>query len=240
MNDQKGAVMGASTQTIRNAATIEFLKSTPYFAGLDSYVFERIDGLMTERRVEKHQIIWLEQDSARMVYFVASGLVKLFKTSTEGKEQILRLVHSGDCFGYTGIFNGGSNPESAQAVVPSVLYGLRKSDLEALLRDYKQLALNTIKAMATEMHHYISLIEDLSLRCVSDRLARLLLEHSSEEMMDDSFILSRADMAAMIGTVREVIGRSLKTLEKKGVISSNYRNIIIKDSNALRTMLSSA
>ena len=106
--------MGTSTQTIRNAATIEFLKSTPYFAGLDSYVFERINSLMTERRVEKHQIIWLEQESAKMVYFVASGLIKLFKTSTEGKEQILRLVHPGDCFGYPGMFNGGSNPESAQ------------------------------------------------------------------------------------------------------------------------------
>ena len=232
--------MATLTQTIRNAATVEFLKSTPYFAGLDSYVFERIDRLMAERRVEKHEIIWLEQESAKMVYFVASGLIKLFKTSAEGKEQILRLVRPADCFGHTGIFNGGSNPESAQAVVPSVLYGLMKSDLEALLRDHEQLALNTIKAMATEMHHYISLVADLSLRRVSDRVARMLLEHSSEEMLDASFILSRADMAAMIGTVPEVIGRSLQTLEKKGVIRSNHRNIVIKDSNALRMMLGSA
>jgi len=186
--------------------------------------------------VEKHEIIWLEQDPAKMIYFVRSGLVKLFKMSTEGKEQILRLGRPGDCFGHTGIFNGGSNPESAQAVVPSVLYGLMNSDLETLLWEHKQLALNTIKALATEMHHYITLVEDLSLRRVSGRLARMLLEHSSEEIFDDSLILTRGDMAAMTGTVREVIGKSLKALEEKGVIISNSRRIIIRDSDALRIM----
>ena len=92
-----------------------------------------------------------------MIYFVTSGLIKLFKMSTEGKEQILRLGRPGDWFGHTVIFNGGSNHESAQAVVPSVLYGLMKSDLETLLSEHKQFVLNTVKALATEMHHYIVL-----------------------------------------------------------------------------------
>ncbi len=175
--------MVTSTQSIRSLSNVEFIRSSPYFAGLDNYLLERIRRLMVERRVEKHEIIWLEQDPAKMIYFVRSGLVKLFKTSAEGKEQILRLGYPGDCFGYTGIFNGGSNPESAQAIVLSVLYGLMKSDLETLLWEHKQLALNTVKALATEMHHYITLVEDLSLRRVSGRLGRMLLEHSSEEIL---------------------------------------------------------
>ena len=228
--------MVTSTQSIRSLSNVEFIRSSPYFAGLDNYLLERIRRLMVERRVEKHEIIWLEQDPAKMIYFVRSGLVKLFKMSTEGKEQILRLGCPGDCFGHTGIFNGGSNPESAQAVVPSVLYGLMNSDLETLLWEHKQLALNTVKALATEMHHYIALVEDLSLRRVSGRLARMLLEHSSENVFDDSLILTRGDMAAMTGTVRGVIGKSLKALEEKGVIISNSRRIIIRDSDALRIM----
>ena len=228
--------MVTSTQSIRSLSNVEFIRSNPYFAGLDNYLLERIRRLMVERRVEKHEIIWLEQDPAKMIYFVRSGLIKLFKMSTEGKEQILRLGRPGDCFGHTGIFNGGSNPESAQAVVPSVLYGLMNSDLETLLWEHKQLALNTIKALATEMHHYITLVEDLSLRRVSGRLARMLLEHSSENVFDDSLILTQGDMAAMTGTVREVIGKSLKALEEKGIIISNSRRIIIRDSDALRIM----
>ena len=121
------------------------------------------------------------------------------------------------------MFNGGSNPENAQDLVPSVLYGLIKSDLQALLLEYEQLALNTIKALATETHHYMSLIEDLSLRHVNGRLAKMLLEYSSEEAGDVSLVLTHADMAAMIGTVREVIGKSVKALEEKGAIIANDR-----------------
>ncbi len=236
----KGVVMVTLTQPIRNTITVELLKSSPYFTGLETYALKRIGRLMVERRVEKGEIIWLEQDHAKMIYIVASGLIKLFKMSAEGKEQILRLVRPGDCFGHTGIFNGGSNPENAQAVAPAVLYGLMNGDMQTLLREQKQLALNTIKALATEMHHYISLVEDLSLRSVSSRLARVLLEYSSDEVLDDSLIRTRGDMAAMTGTVREVIGRSLKALEEKGVIRSSGRHIIIRDSAALKTMVSSA
>lgn len=226
------------TQSKRNETTIECLKFSPYFYGLDDCALERIDRLMVKREVMKKEIIWLEQEPAKVIYFVASGLIKLFKTSTAGKEQILRLVRPGDCFGHAGAFNGGINPESAQALVASVLYGLTNSDLEALLWEYKQLAFNTIKALSTEMHHYISLVEDLSLRYVSNRLARMLLEHSTTDVHDTSLNLTQEDMAAMTGTVREVIWKSLRALEEKGIIRYNRHNIIIRDSEALRIMAS--
>ena len=228
------------TQSARYTKNIEYLKSTQFFAGLDDCALERISRLMVERKVAKKEIIWLEQEQAKMVYFVASGLIKLFKTSTGGKEQILRLVYPGDCFGHTGILNGGNTPESAQAMAPSVLYGLIHSDLEVLLWEYKQFAINTIKALATEMHHYMSLIEDLSLRYVSNRLARMLLEYNNQGVYDTSLaLISRSDMAAMAGTVREVIAKSLRTLEEKGVIEYNRHNIIIRDSEALQIMAGS-
>jgi len=228
--------MVTAVQSIRSLSTIEFIRLNSYFAGLNDDVLESISRLMVERTVEKNEIIYLEQGHAKAVYFVVSGQIKLFKMSVEGREQIVRLGRPGDCFGHTGIFNGSINPESVQAAVPSVLYGLMNSDLETLLWEHQQLALNTIKVLATEMHHYITLVEDLSLRRVSGRLARMLLEYSSEGVFDESLILTRGDMAAMTGTVREVIGKSLKALEGKGVIISNSRHIIIRDSDALRIM----
>ncbi len=232
-------VMVTLKQSARNTAIIECLKLSPYFAGFDNCALEGISRLMMERKVMKKEIIWLEQEPAKMIYFVSSGLIKLFKTSTRGKEQILRLVRPGDCFGHAGTFNGGSNPESAQALVASVLYGLTNNDLEALLWENRQLAINTIKALATEMHHYMSLVEDLSLRYASSRLARMLLERSNKDAYDTS--LTQADMAAMTGTVREVIWKLLRAFEEKGVITYNrHNNIIIRDSEALRIMASSA
>ena len=225
------------TQPDRNASIVELLKSSPYFTGLEIYALKKIGRQIVERMVAKDEIIWLEQDRAKMIYIVGSGLIKLFKMSAEGKEQVLRLVRPGDCFGHTGVFNGGSNPESAQALAPTVLYGIMHSDLEALLWQQPQLALNTIKALATEMNHYISLIEDLSLRRVSSRVASMLLQYSREESFDNSLIRTQGDMAAMTGSVREVVGKSLKTLEEKGFIRSNSRRIIIRDTEALKTMV---
>jgi CRP-like cAMP-binding protein len=213
-----------------------FLRRVAIFSGLEDGALERISRLMVAREVKKHEIIWLEQEPARMIYFVSSGLIKLFKTSDGGKEQILRLARTGDCFGHAGALNGGYHPESVQAVQTSVLYGLGTQELDALLAEYPQVARNVIKLLATEMHHYMSLVEDLSLRCVSGRLAKMLLSDNVKGSCDTSLILTRADMAAMTGTVREVIGKSLKTLEDKGVIRYDRHRIIIRDREALKCL----
>jgi CRP-like cAMP-binding protein len=221
-------------------ASAAFLRQIHCFHGLDDEYLERVSRLMHVRAVEKHEIIWLEQAPARMIYFVGSGLIKLFKTSPAGKEQILRLVQPCESFGHAGALNGGSNPESAQAIVPSVVFGLASADLKVLLGENQQLAQNTIKMLATEMHHYMSLVEDLSLRCVSGRLAKMLLaDHDSEER-DNPLVLTRADMAAMTGTVREVIGKALKALEDKGIIRYNRHKIVIRNREALQTIMRSA
>jgi CRP-like cAMP-binding protein len=219
--------------------SVEFLRQSPYFKGLDEACLEKISRLMLARYAEKHEIIWLEQEPARMVYFVGSGLIKLFKTSPAGKEQILRLVQPCEAFGHAGALNGGSNPESAQAIVPSVIYGITSGDLKALLGENQQLAQNIIKILATEMHHYMSLVEDLSLRCVSGRLAKMLLTDNHKGTGEAPVVLTRADMAAMTGTVREVIGKSLKALEDKGIIRYNRHKIVIRNREALQTIMQS-
>jgi CRP-like cAMP-binding protein len=228
------------TPAPEKAASPELLRLSPYFAGFDDVILEEIARMMKPRPAARHEILWLEQEPARTVYFVASGLVKLFKTSPGGKEQILKLAYPGDCFGHAGVFNGGHHPESAQALVDSTLYGITKSSLGVLLSEHRQLAFNVIKALATEMHHYMTLVEDLSLRCVRGRLARMLLAQDSGGAFDMSPVLTRADMAAMTGTVREVIGKSLKSLEDSGAISYDRRSIVIRDREALRAIMSSA
>jgi CRP/FNR family transcriptional regulator len=222
-----------------NNIEIAFFRLVPMFSGLEDKILERIAGLLKVREVKKHEIIWLEQEPANIIYFVADGLIKLFKTSDRGKEQILRLARPGDCFGHAGALNGGRHPESVQAVMPSVLYGLTSADLEILIGEYPQVARNAIKLLATEMHHYITLVEDLSLRCVSGRLAKMLLTDNVKGACDASLVLTRADMAAMTGTVREVIGKSLKTMEDNGVIRYDRRKIIIRDREALQSLMRS-
>jgi len=215
---------------------LELLKSTPYFSGLSSTELESISKLVFEKSYERGEMLLLEGETAEALYFVASGAVKVFKTSAEGKEQILTIIRPGETFNEVPIFNGDLNPASAQAMVPVLLYGIRKNGLEVILRKYPQVALNVIKVMANRLRHLVSLVEDLSFRRVIGRVARILLENAGDGAAPRPR-LTQCDIAAMAGTAREVVSRSLKTLEEDGVIRVDRHRIIITNRDVLKKMV---
>ena len=217
------------------AVQLEILKSIAYFAGLSPAEFDSIRKLVFEETAARGKIILFEGEPAKAVYFVVSGVVKVFKTSAEGKEQVLYLVRPGEAFNEVPVMGGGLNLASVEAMGPVVLYGMRKSDLESVLRDYPKLALNMVQVIAKRVEHLVSLVEDLSFRRVTGRVARILLEHVSDKDGQKQR-LTQQEMAAMAGTAREMIGRSLKTLEEEGVLRLDRNRIVITDRGALSEM----
>src|SRR4030042_1772862 len=143
---------------------LDFLKRNPYFSGLDPAELESIKKLVFEKTVDRAETVVLEGDAATNLYFVASGVVKVFKTSTEGKEQILSIVRPGESFNDVPIFDEGTNPASAQAMGPAALYELRKSEFRTLLQNHPQIAMNTIKVLSEQVRRLVSLVEDLSFK----------------------------------------------------------------------------
>ncbi len=111
------------------AIQLELIKSIPYFSGLSPAELDSVKGLISERQAERGEFILLEGEPADALYFVISGVVKVFKTSAEGKEQILQLIRPGESFNDVPIFDGGPNPASAQAMGPVVLYSIKNSDM---------------------------------------------------------------------------------------------------------------
>jgi CRP-like cAMP-binding protein len=218
------------------AVQLEFLKSILYFSALGIAELESIKKLVFEKTVDRAEMVLLEGESAVNLYFVASGVVKVFKTSAEGKEQILSIVRPGESFNDVPIFDGGPNPVSAQAMGPVLLYGIKRNDMEAILRDHPKIALNVIKVLAKRVRHLVSLVEDLSFKHVISRVAKILFEHIGGEMGRGSR-LTQQEMAAMAGTAREVVGRSLKALENEGAIKLDRHRIIIKDKEALQKII---
>ncbi len=214
----------------------EFLKSIPYFAGLSTAEIQSIKQLVFEGKAERGEIILHEGDPAEALFFVVSGAVKVFKTSAEGKEQILSIVRPGESFNDVPVFDDGPNPTSAQAMGPVVLYELRKSELRALLQNHPQIAINTIKVLAEQVRRLVSLVEDLSFRHVIGRVARILLEHAGDGASPGPR-LTQQEMAAMAGSAREVVGRSLKALEDEGIIRLDRHRIVITNKEALREMV---
>ncbi len=215
--------------------TIDTLKAIPYFLNLDAGVLEKIRRVIFERKVSRGEMILFEGEPAKDLYFVASGAVKIFKTSTEGKEQILNIVRPGESFNDISIFDDGPNPAGAQAMGPVELYGIGKQEMDDILRQHPQMALNIIKTMARRVRQLVALVEDLSFRRVLSRVARILLEYGSDKTVPRTR-LTQQDIAAMAGTAREVVGRSLKNLEENGTIRMESHRVIITDHEALKQL----
>lgn len=212
---------------------VESLQSNAYFSGLSSEELVSILKHIFEKAVARGEIVIFEDEPAHAVYFVISGVVKVFKTSTDGKEQIIYLARTGDSFNDVPVFGERLSPTSAEAMTQAVLYGMEKDDLEASLREYPKLAENILKVLSQRVEQMISLVEDLSFRRVTGRVAKILLENA-EDTNGQRHRLTQQDMAAMAGTAREMIGRSLKLLEDEGKVRLERNRVVITDKEALR------
>jgi CRP/FNR family transcriptional regulator len=217
------------------AIAIDLLRNIPYFTDLDPEVFEAVRRTVFEKKVDRGEIIIFEGEPADALFFVASGVVKVFKTSHEGKEQILSIVRPGDTFNDISIFDNGPNPAGAQALAPVELYGIGKKEIDDLLRDYPQMAMSVMRMMARRVRQLVELVEDLSFRRVVSRVAKILLEYSSDRV-EPRPRLTQQEIAAMAGTAREVVGRSLKGLEDSKFIRMESHRVVITNREAMQKL----
>jgi CRP-like cAMP-binding protein len=217
------------------AVQLEFIRSIPYFDGLGQAELDAIGKYIFEKKAGRGEIIIFEGEPAEMLYFVVAGAVKVFKTSADGKEQILQIIRPGESFNDVPVFSGGEHLASAEAMGDVVLNVIKKSDLEIILREYPQVALNVIRIVSQRVQQMVSLVEDLSFRHVTGRVAKILLEYAGDGAGGKPR-LTQQEMAAMIGTAREMVGRSLKNLEDTGTIRIERHRIIIANQEALREM----
>jgi CRP/FNR family transcriptional regulator len=218
------------------AIDTEFLQSLPYFAGLSLAELESVKHLVFEKTADRGDIIVLEDEPAEALYFVVSGVVKVLKTSPEGKEQILNIVRPGESFNDVPIFDGQPTPASAEAMSSVGLYAISRTNVDALMRDYPQVTQNVTTMLAARVRQLLALVEDLSFRHVIGRVAKILLEHAGDGAASGPR-LTQQDMAAMAGTAREVIGRSLRSLEDDGIIKMDRHKLVITDREALEEMV---
>lgn len=199
--------------------TIELalLKHVLYFSGLSLDELEAVkEFIVLEKTAEKGEIFLFEGVWSDFLYFLISGMVKVYKTSAEGKEQILHIAPPGESLNDVSTFDGGSNAASMLAMTPVLLYGIKKSDLATLFQNHPQVALNAVKVLAGRVRRDSSLVEELSSGQVINRLAKMLLKYAGAQT-DTGLRLTQQDMAAMVGTAREMVNRSLKVLEGKGI-----------------------
>lgn len=206
-----------------------------YFVGLSPGALEEIKKHLSPRTVQKGEMFLLEGDWSDSLYFVISGVVKVYKISADGKQQILNIATTGESLNDVSTFDQSPNAANMVAMTPVLLYGIKKRDLSTVLLKYPQVALNSLKVLAGRVRRDSLLVETLSFNQVTGRLAKMLLKYYGENKIL-GIRLTQQDMADVIGTSREMVNKSLKIMENSGVIRLQRDGIAIIDKEALQDM----
>lgn len=219
------------------SSVADLLRTLPYFEALSRSEIEQVAREVLKLSFARGEVLFLEGEQCRGLYIVESGQVRIFKSSPEGREQVLMVSKPGDSFNDVPVFDGGPNPASASALEESTIYLIHKETVLSVLNDCPS-AGAILKLFAARLRHLTMMVEDLSFRSVVGRLARLLLELAVIEGGPSPVKrLTQDEMAAMVGSVRDVIGRALKHIERTGAIKIEGQRILVVAPEKLREML---
>lgn len=219
------------------------LKSLPFFSGLDERSLKKILSIGTELNFKRGETIFEENAQLAGLYILKKGRVKIYKLSPEGKEQTLHMVEEGETFAGAPIFlRQARYPAFAQAAEPSSVLLIPKCLLHALIKENPDVALKILESFSIYLDALVSLVDDLSLKDVSRRLAKFLLElakdkgRPSDGSIEITAKLTKQDIASQLGTVREVISRTLSQFQAKRLIKVSGKSIIITNKAKLASL----
>jgi CRP/FNR family transcriptional regulator len=208
------------------------LRQIPWFAVLDQTGWAELLAATKLRCYSSGEIIFLEGTAPENLYLVHRGWVKAVKLSREGREQILNFIGPGQPLNVAPVFAEQAHPATLVAQEACELWAIPQSTLLDLLDRYPRMARLIIRTLAGRLLHTISLIEDLSLRPVVSRLAKLLLLQLADEqqtVIPRQHWATQAEIAARLGTVPDVVNRALRSLAEEGLIQVSRQQIIILD-----------
>ncbi len=219
--------------------TVQALRRVPLFFSLPERVLRQLAAVAARREYAPGELVILEGEPCRSVYFVAEGEVRVVRTAPDGREQVLALLGPGGALNTVPPFLPRKvNHATVQAVTPTVLYAVPASDFLLLVDECPELARVLLEDFARRLDRLSYLVEDLSLRTVRERLARFLLKHAEgQEGESGTMALLRRwtqeEIATQIGTVREVVARTLRAFASAGLLKIEGHRIILLDREGL-------
>lgn len=209
------------------------------FGGLPEDRLRRIAARVTAISAAKDQVLFLAGDPARGMYVVVSGGVRATRATGDGREQVIHVEGPGATFAEVPMFDGGDYPSTVTAETDSVLLFLPREEIRTLCLEHPEIALAALKVLAGRLRQTAALVEDLGLRDVDRRLARLIEDAAEERGIrkDGGVVIDLAitqqQVAARIGSVREVVSRAFSRLQKAGLIEAQGSRIRIPDLDRL-------
>ncbi len=223
----------------------EILKATPLFAALDEPEVNSLACRCAMRTYSSGEMLFAEGEPCQGLYIVVSGRVRVFKTSIHGREQVLTVEGPGASVAELPVFDGGDYPASGAALEKTEVLFISRADLRAICLEKPEVSLKMLQVVGKRLRRLVGIIEELSFTTVRHRLISWLLrEASAEGRAGDrgtvfSLNASHQELAAQIGTVRELVSRNLARLQAQSFIEMNGRQITVLDREGLEADLAS-
>lgn len=212
---------------------IRVLSKVPSFEGLEEDILKAIASIAIRRSYRAGQIVFLEGEPSSGLYVVENGWLKSVKISTTGREQVIRFVGPNEVFNDLGVFSDGPNRVTVETLEDASVWIIEKESLLQMIERYPKLSQMIIKNLSHRVLHLMRLVEDLSLRSVQSRLARLLVEMGNSDVLPRRRWSTQAEMAAHLGTVPDVLNRALRSLADEGLIEIDRHKIEILNRQGL-------
>ena len=218
------------------------LRKIYLFSELQDPDLQALAQLAVRRDFPRHTAIFWEGKEAQGFYFLITGQIRLVKSSLEGKEYIIRFVGPGETFGEAAVFADSPYPATAMALEDCETLFFAKHPFLRHLKDSPGLALKMLATLSRLMYHLTRQLEDLSLKEVSARLARYLLERCQqthgriEAGLHCELPITKTHLAAYLGTISETLSRTLARFKSLGLIEEDEGRITVMDPATLQKM----
>lgn len=213
------------------------LREFSLFQDLSEDDLIEIEKKLHRRMVTKDEILLFEGEILQKLIFVETGWFKSEKTSKEGRQQTLRFIGPMEVINEYAVFSEEPSEATIIALENAKVFYLQKEDVESLLNRSPRFSRAVISNLSKRIRLLINHVENLSLLSVEQRLAQYLLEEEQAGLIIRQSWKTQAEIAAQLGTVVDVINRSLQKFERRGIIEITREQFTILDKDRLREII---
>lgn len=215
------------------------LRKTVLFSELSEQELNYIAERAVIRNFKAGQLIFSEGEACPGLWIIETGKVRIYKSSPSGREQVLAIEGPGSSVAELPVFDGGTYPASAASVNEAKLLFISKEDFQSLCLKHPEVALKVLRIVGRRLRGLVGIIEELSFTTVRHRLISMLVRmategHRTNEGVEITLPANQQELAAQMGTVRELISRNLSRLQAENLIRVEGRKIVVTDFPALQ------
>lgn len=219
---------------------IDAVRKAALFAPLNDHDAQALLESMTPARVPRGRELFHEGDQGDSLYVITDGKVKLGRRSSDGRENLLAILGSGEMLGELSLFDPGPRAATATAVSDVELVGLAHADMTAFLSTRPEVAMTMLGTLARRLRRTNEALGDLVFTDVPGRVAKALLDLSERfgKPVDDGILvahdLTQEELAQLVGASRETVNKALADFTSRGWIKLEARAVTLLDTERLQ------